>query len=185
MHEHARSWVQRWARLGHSARILDVGGRNINGSVRDDFPDAGSYTALDLVDGPGVDVVADFATWDAGGLQFDLVLYLEVAEHTPSWRNHLAKARSLLSPAGALIVTCAGPDRLPHSAVDGGPLRDGEFYANLQLRDLHAALLDGFDYVLAEVHPGHPLGNVPAPANPFDAPLGFPRGDLYAMARLS
>lgn len=187
MHEQAYQWVTRFAALGAGARVLDVGGRNINGTVRDLFRSAVSYTALDLVAGNGVDIVADFATWMEPEpfplAPFDLVLYLEVAEHTPSWRNHLAKAAAILNPEGALIVTCAGPSRAPHSGIDGGPLRPFEHYANLDLNGLHAALLERFTHVHVEAGPGHPLGNVAPPENPFDVPLGFPQGDLYAIAR--
>ena len=46
----------------------------------------------------------------------------------------------VLAPGGALLITCAGPGRLPHSAVDGGPLQTGEYYAGIPADVLKAWL---------------------------------------------
>jgi hypothetical protein len=39
------------------ARVLEMGSYNVNGSVRDMFALAGRYVGVDLVEGPGVDLV--------------------------------------------------------------------------------------------------------------------------------
>lgn len=119
-------------------RVVEIGGRNINGTVRDLFA-AADYTATDIADGPGVDVVADGATYQPDTAP-DCVVCCEVIEHAKNWRDIIANARRILAPGGVLIVTAAGEGRAPHSALDGAGLRPGEYYANISERDLFEAL---------------------------------------------
>lgn len=121
-------WARRWV-PDRPVRVIDVGGRNINGSPRGLFDQASSYLVIDPEPGVGVDVVADFATWR--GDPVDVVVCMEVAEHTHAWPDLLTNARTHLRPGGVLIFTAAGPGREPHSASNGGPLVDGEWYENI------------------------------------------------------
>jgi hypothetical protein len=98
------------------------------------FPPDG-YLGIDLQDGPGVDVVADAATFRPDR-RFATAVCCEVLEHTPEAEAIIAGAAAALAVGGLLIVTCAGEGRLPHSAVDGGPLRPGEYYQNRTEADL-------------------------------------------------
>lgn len=139
MHPEAFEWVRRHARDG---KVLDIGGRDINGHPRDLFP--GPYVVVDLHPGPNVDHVADVCEWSSRD-KFDVVLCLEVFEHTHRWRAILGAAYRLARHGGRLIVTCAGPGREPHSALDGGPLHAGEWYENVDPLELHAALSDWRD----------------------------------------
>ena len=119
--------------------VLDVGGRDINGSPRDLFPDAATFVVIDPQEGPNVDIVADFTTL---GLEdfADTVLCLEVLEHAENWRGIVAACAAARRPGGTVIVTCAGPGRAPHSAVDGGPVRPGEWYRNVGSDELAEAM---------------------------------------------
>jgi hypothetical protein len=45
-----------------------------------------------------------------------------------------------LLPKGRIIITCAGPGRDPHSAIDGGELRPDEHYANISQQEMREAL---------------------------------------------
>jgi SAM-dependent methyltransferase len=127
MHLEARRYVAEHA-TDDKLTALECGARDVNGTVRDLFPNA-SWVGVDIGDGPGVDVVADFADYLHPEL-VDLVLSTEVLEHTPRWREIVASAARNLRPRGRLIVTAAGPGRAPHSAVDGGPVGD-EHYENI------------------------------------------------------
>lgn len=138
--------------------VLDIGGRNVNGSPRGLF--ACDYVAVDRMPGRGVDVVADAATWEPPR-RFGLVLCLEVFEHTPDWPAIVGTARKALDPGGRFVVTAASDPRDPHSAVEGGPLRDGEHYANIAPDELAEVLSAEFDVVDLRTHP---------------------RGDVYATA---
>ena len=131
MHTEAFAWVQHHATTG-PVTVLDIGGRNINGSVRDLFPNATVYTAMDIRAGDGVDIVADAAVWDPDGRRWEVVVCTEVFEHTASWPQICVTAFKACKPGGLFITTMAGPGRPAHSAVDGGwQLHPGEYYGNV------------------------------------------------------
>ncbi len=145
MHDAALQWVAKYALAGE---VLDIGGRFINGSPRDLFP--GDYTVVDLHPGPNVDHVADVCEWGSRN-KFDVVLCLEVFEHTHRWPAILGAAHRLARTGGRLIVTAAGPGREEHSAIDGGPLRDGEWYCNIEPLELHRELSREWSDVTVDV----------------------------------
>lgn len=148
MHTNALEWI-RCHVTDEPVTVLDIGGRNINGSPRPLFPYATTYTVLDIADGPGVDIVADAAEWKPDR-EYDVVVCAEVFEHTPVWPEICETAYLALRPGGRLIVTCAGPGRNPHSAVDGGDLRPGEHYGNVDPGELRAALEEFFADVVVD-----------------------------------
>lgn len=144
MHVEASSWVARWA-PDRPVRVLECGGRNINGGVRHLFQIV-SWTSVDLVAGPDVDVVDDFC--DYQGATVDVVVCCEVAEHTRDWPTILWNAAQHLTDGGLLIFTAAGPGRAAHSAGDGGPLQPGEHYENVdpaRLADVLRPLFSKFE----------------------------------------
>jgi len=153
MHTEAYNWVRDHA-TADPVSVLDIGGRNINGSVRDLFPDAAPYVALDIRPGDGVDVVADAATWTPDR-EYDAVVCTEVFEHTDAWPLICKTAFGALRPGGRLILTMAGPGRPPHSAVDGGwTLHDGEHYGNVSPTELQTVLEGcGFADVVVDYQP--------------------------------
>lgn len=160
MHPAASAFVALTAeRFGPFESVLELGGRDINGSVRPFFAPS-RYVSVDIVDGPGVDVVAD-ATVYRPDERFDAVVCCETLEHVPDPDGFIATAWGALHPGGVLIVTAACPPRAGHSAVDGGSLRAGEFYLNVEPA-LLAAWLVGWKDVEIETHED--------------------RGDIYAAA---
>lgn len=135
MHTEARAYVEA-RRSDDVMAVLEIGGRFINGGVRDLFPNADPYVSLDIVHGPQVDIVANAATWEPDR-QYDLVIATEVFEHTPEWPQILRTMHAACRPGGRLILTMAGPGRAGHGAGGGG-LSPGEYYANVDpeaLRD--------------------------------------------------
>lgn len=133
MHPGAFEFVGRYATLDDIS-VIEVGSRDINGSVRCHFP-AATWTGLDLYPGPSVDIVTD-ALDHTPVDQVDLVVICEVFEHCPYWGEVLHHIESWLKPRGRLIVTCAGPGRETHSAIDGGVLHPDEHYANITQDEL-------------------------------------------------
>lgn len=131
---------------------LEIGSRNVNGSVRDLFRCA-EYVGVDVLPGPGVDVVADGATFDADW-PFDVVVCTEVLEHAADPAALCRNLMALCQPGGAIIMTAATPDRPPHSAIDGGPLRDGEPYRGVTPADLRAWLAGCRAVVIDDSVPG-------------------------------
>ena len=137
MHEEARAYVEA-QRSAERLAVLDIGGRNVNGSIRDLFPNADPYVALDIAEGPGVDIVANAATWTPDRL-YDLIVCTEVFEHTPEWPAILRTAAAACRPGGHLVLTMAGPGRPPHGA-SGGPWNPGEHYSNIDPSELRAEM---------------------------------------------
>ena len=145
-------WVAKFA-THEPVRVLALGDRDINGTGRPLFPNA-AYTGLDIVSGPGVDIVADAAIWEPDGRRWDLVLATELFEHAPDWPAICTTAFKALAPGGRFVVTTAAPGRPPHSGIDGGPLKFGEYYSNIDPADLQRALTDaGFIDVEVDVQP--------------------------------
>lgn len=126
-------------------RVLDLGGRDINGSIRDLLPVA-KWVGLDIEPGPGVDLVHDATQpWPAGFDRFDLVVCTEVLEHVERWAAVLRAASQALEPGGpeALFVTCASTGRPEHGASGGPCPLPGEWYGNVPpgaLRDVLVGL---------------------------------------------
>lgn len=145
MHPEVLEWVRRFA-TDEPVVVLDIGGRDMNGSCRALFPNS-TYVSLDIADGCGVDVVADAATW-VPDRAYDVVVCAEVFEHTPVWPAMCGTAYAACRPGGVFVVTCAGPGRHPHSGRCAGPLQPGEYYRNLDVADLRSKLEDaGFGEV--------------------------------------
>ena len=153
MHPEALGWVE-----AHATRevvdVLDIGGRNVNGTPRVFFP-AARWTVLDIRPGDDVDIIADAATWNPGYDRWDVVVCCETLEHARRWPAILHTAHLALAPGGRLIVTTAAPGRLIHSGVDGGPiLHPGEHYQNIDPDALHAALeAAGFVDITIDIQP--------------------------------
>lgn len=164
MHPEAMQYVNRHAH-GEPVTVVEIGSLDINGTVRGLFPGA-VWHGIDVVDGPAVDEVADGATWQPEA-PVDLVVSCEVFEHTEDWRAIIANAFAMLRPLGEIVVTAAGPDRFPHSAVDGGELRPGEYYANISVDELTDALVAaGFVDVDVELHIADVRGYARRPGEP-------------------
>lgn len=153
MHNEAYQWVTHYA-TDDPVTVLDLGGRDINGSPRALFPNATIYRVLDIAAGPNVDIVADAATWTPDR-EYDVVVCTEVFEHTASWRDICRTAYKATKPGGRFIATMAGPGRPAHSAVDGGwRLHPGEHYANIDPDSLHRTLSEcGWQDIIVDSQP--------------------------------
>lgn len=149
MHTEAFDWLSRYG-TDEPVDVLDIGGRNINGSVRPLYPRA-RFVALDILPGDGVDIVADAASWTPDR-EYDIVTCAEVFEHTRSWRAICRTANRALRPGGRFIVTCAGPGRVAHSQINGAlTLALDEWYENIEPSDLRNALVaTGFIHIVID-----------------------------------
>lgn len=125
-------------------KILDVGSLDINGSVRDIFkPWTAEYFGIDMQDGPGVDQIIGGHEYSKPGY-YDVVVTCEVFEHTPDWKEIVARAAENLRPGGLFIATMAGETRAPHSGVHGNAPYEWEHYANIGEWDLRRTLKQHF-----------------------------------------
>jgi SAM-dependent methyltransferase len=158
MHSQAREFVARCLEgIGPRQRVVEFGGRDVNGSVRDLFGgtsagEAGrlpEYTSVDLRDGRGVDVAADAAEYSPGEAP-DTVVCCEVLEHAENAAEIVANAHRILCPDGVLVLTAATVGRAPHGC-DGGAVGD-EFYRSVSVDEL-AEWLRPFRWHKVEVDP--------------------------------
>jgi len=146
MHTQVLDWVGQF-RTTEDLSVLDIGGRDLNGSTRMFFPNANPYHVLDILPGFGVDFVHDAADWEPG-LEpraivpgYDLVLSTETFEHAKRWPEIIATAWKALRPGGWFIFTCAGPGRPPHSGVAAvWELSPGEWYENVSAEQITEVL---------------------------------------------
>jgi hypothetical protein len=166
MHREVRDWLAaKFAGLPDGLRVFEVGSKAINGSARDAARpgQVAAWWGCDLVTGAGVDFVGPgeeaVPPWPA-----DVAVCCEVGEHTPRLWAIIDNLVRQVRPGGVLLLTMATEPRVPHSAVDGGPLRQDEYYRNVDPQALQAYLLAaGAEDVRVSIH--------------------FVRGDLWASAR--
>jgi hypothetical protein len=147
--------IERHDRLhGPFRRVLEIGSRNVNGSVRSLFGPC-DYVGIDLDVGEGVDFQHDATTpWPDWLADFDAIVCTNVLEHVLSWTAIVNNAAKAMPRGGWFIVTAPGPDFPPHSAVDGCELRPGEWYAGIRGTGLITALqLIGLDVEVAHFDP--------------------------------
>lgn len=88
-------------------RVLEIGGRNVNGSVRGFFKDAAEYISTDMESGPGVDVVlnATELIGKFGSDSFDTIICCEMLEHDVNFPRTVMQMHAMLKSPGHLIIT--------------------------------------------------------------------------------
>lgn len=101
-----------WKEKGTFAKVLDVGSRNINGSVKDSIKQAGvgeplEFVGIDMLPGEGVDVVLNGHDLSKRWPQatFDLVTCCETLEHDVEFWKTIEEMKKVLKPGGYLLVT--------------------------------------------------------------------------------
>jgi hypothetical protein len=144
-----RSVVDGEAMLIQHGPVFEIGGRNINGTVRPLF-NGRPYASIDLYNGRGVDLIGDVcrlnpertAQYFFKRPTVTCVVCCEVLEHTPHGKRICRWAYRALAPHGIFIVTAASPKRQPHSGIDGGAVHDGEHYRGISADKLRSWLRD-------------------------------------------
>jgi SAM-dependent methyltransferase len=115
MHPSSYENMQRclsWYPLEKPARVVDIGGAEVNGSYRELFSHAGEFLCIDMTFGPGVDVVLE----DPYKLPFpdnslDIVVSGQMLEHCPQFWRLFTEIERVLKPEGLvfMIAPSAGP----------------------------------------------------------------------------
>ena len=140
MHAEAMQWVSHVVDtfdLADTATVLDLGGRNVNGTTDRFF--AGQVTHVDISDGAGVEIVADAADLDLPD-RFGVVVSTECLEHTPRAAEIIAVAYRHLELGGVFVATMAGPHRTPHGQHGAALPAPDEWYRNIHPDDLRSWL---------------------------------------------
>lgn len=168
MHAEALEWVTATLQRLRPRKVLELGSRNVNGGARGVVPTE-LWWGIDLEPGPGVDEVASAERYRPR-FEPDVIVCTEMLEHTASAMEIVSTALRHLAPGGALVVTAACAPRARHSAVDGGPLRAGEYYWNIHPPEL------GVWFKIAASVDGVTL------CSRWEITEHWPRGDVYAIA---
>ena len=89
-------------------RILEVGSYDVNGSLRYviGLTDIAEYTGVDVVEGPGVDIVspAEKLVDRFGKDRFDIVVSTCVLEHIIDWRAAVSNIKNVCRPGGLILL---------------------------------------------------------------------------------
>ena len=95
---------------GEGLRVLEIGARDVNGSVRGLLPGA-AYIGVDIEAGAGVDEVCDGAdvVRRFGVGTFDLVVCTETLEHVERWRAVVDNIKGAVREGGYILVTTCSP----------------------------------------------------------------------------
>lgn len=149
MHAEAMQWIEQtvaeWG-ITPPARILDVGGRQVNGTPEHLFAGC-EYVSADILEGPDVGVVWDARTPTPFPGEFDVVLSTETLEHVEGWEAVVANMAASAVAGGRILITAAAPNRAPHSGIDGWELRPDEWYGNVEPAELRAVMAHFLDDV--------------------------------------
>lgn len=108
--------------------ILEVGSLNINGTVRDFFESPKNYIGIDLMDGPGVDMICAGKDFDLfpefpnnPGKGYDVVISTECFEHDKDWKDTFKNMHHLVHNGGMVMFTCASTGRHEHGTTRTSP----------------------------------------------------------------
>lgn len=90
-------------------RVLEVGSRDVNGSVAPEIKamGPGEYRGVDIEPGEGVDEVCDATEILSrfGYESFDVIISTELMEHVLDWRKVLSNMKNAVKPGGLLLIT--------------------------------------------------------------------------------
>src|SRR2546426_1965120 len=90
-------------------RILEVGSRSVNGSLRQIVESLmpNEYTGVDLEPGPGVDMICgvERVVKTFGQASFDVVISTELLEHVLDWRSAISNIKMVCRRDGLIVLT--------------------------------------------------------------------------------
>lgn len=93
-------------------RVIDVGSHSYNGnmSIVAEKMKPKEYIGVDMIPGPGVDVVclAEDLVQRFGENSFDTVISNELMEHARNWREVISNMKRILKPGGTILLTTRG-----------------------------------------------------------------------------
>lgn len=96
-----------------NVKVLDIGSFDVNGNEEFLFENCEFY-GLDLMEGPGVDIVCSAHEYDAPDSTYDTIISCECWEHNPVYKESIQNAVRLLKSNGLFLFTCATTGRPVH-----------------------------------------------------------------------
>ncbi|WP_295631264.1 methyltransferase domain-containing protein [Novosphingobium sp.] len=127
-------------------KIIEIGSFDVNGGTRNFFGQS-SYIGVDLVEGPGVDLVCDGEKVSEPSESFDLAISCECFEYNPHWQATLLNMHRMTKLGGIVAFSCATTGRLEHGTTrtvaqdsPGTQSVGWDYYQNLTESDFRKAL---------------------------------------------
>lgn len=128
-------------------RVIEIGSYDVNGSIRQLFPVAVEFVGIDLVTGPGVDVVCGGDEYDEASNSLDVAISCECFEHNPFWLETFINMIRMVKPQGMVLFTCASRGRVEHGtkrtmpgASPGTQAVGLDYYQNLTENDFRTRI---------------------------------------------
>ena len=106
------TFAKKLARLQPSGSMLEVGSRNINGTLRDVLP---ITLGIDMVEGKDVDEVLKAEDLPSLNMTFDHVVSADMLEHAEDWKGALTGMWSVLKPGGYFMLTACNRHKGRHA----------------------------------------------------------------------
>jgi len=161
-------------KYGVPKRVLDVGSRHINGTVKDCIREAemgapDEIIGIDFVDGENVDIVMNGhdLVEKFGENSFDAVMCTETLEHDNKFWITVEQMRKVVKPGGWLLITVPGIHFFRHDYPSD--------YYRFTDSALKEVMFEGFEDVMVETYSDD---NDPVKEKPNDSVLGYGRKPL-------
>jgi SAM-dependent methyltransferase len=148
-HAHQLKFVESTAKLlkidEHSGlAVLEVGSFIVNDTIRPFFPNS-SYVGVDLIEGPGVDLISNGIDIDLPDKSVDVSISCECFEHNPHWEKAFMNMHRIAKDGGIVIFSCASRGRFEHgttrtdNSISSPGTKSWDYYKNLNQKDFEKA----------------------------------------------
>ena len=121
--------------------VLEVGSYNVNSIVNyKEFIGDCNYLGIDLIKGPGVDLVMDGENIGKLNNKFDIIISAECFEHAENWKIIFQEMIKNINEYGYIILTIASKGRLEHGTqrtISSHSPGTGNYYLNLEEKDFY------------------------------------------------
>ena len=99
-------------------RVLEVGSRNINGTLKHIVVEFGAseYIGTDLIQGDCVDIIcsAEDIVEKFGKESFDVVVSAEMLEHVKDWKKVISNIKQVCKKRGIILITTRSYGMIKH-----------------------------------------------------------------------
>ena len=122
-----------------ASRVLEVGSQNINGSIRQYFPNATEYLGIDIGMAADVDWVIPGELIELPNGWAEVTISTECFEHCEAWQKVFVNMIRIAAPRSLVIITCAAPGRHTHGTTDSDEYSSPfttHYYKNLGVDDI-------------------------------------------------
>lgn len=112
-HQKLRAWKREYPKFFKKVKVLELGSRNINGSVRKHFKGC-EFVGVDWKMGKDVDVVCFAHETSFGKEYFDVIISFSMLEHDIFWKESLTHNLRQLKKDGLIMLSWIGRGGYPH-----------------------------------------------------------------------